>query len=434
VAGAGYTHSGGALARAFPPTSVDFKVIELKGNGRRTEYVGRRRPEYGDLVTVRLVRNSHQIWREEQLFVVAAKPKGLLVKLPCAPQGLDLRVEQEQPNTLVEVEVTHSDKLAHQKWRTLRDRLERESDLPHFNAAMSDHDTRPDRFSRRAQVLADLAHEIKRETSALDERPWSSSGAMSTAQIKADYTRMLRELDGITAMWLDLVRRVQENVEKAYLVNVPRDPSDVRPTALGNVLAAAVGYPWRAYGIDTATILPMLLTVLSGEQAAVQRFRAADASLDLLLLLSFWGCVWSALCLVVGLPAHMLMSTTGHRVVPLMAMLGLAFALLMREAAVAQAYAYGDAGKVLFDLHRHELLARLGLVVEDELTPEEESVNYWQPLYRLFAFGEHYKGMRLKTTVLAPTGGSGNADQHTPSPRSEVVATTVDALRNGVSR
>jgi hypothetical protein len=241
---------------------------------------------------------------------------------------------------------------------------------------------------------------------ALEERPWSSSGECSTAFIKADYTRMLLELDGLTAMWLDLVRRVQENIEKAMLVNLPRDPSDVRPTALGNVLAASVGYPWRAYGIDTATILPMLLTVLRGDEAAVRRFRAADASLDLLLLLSFWASVWSVLCVLVGGLGFMFVSTSGQWVFPLMGAAGVLFAWVMREAAVAQAYAYGDAGKVLFDLHRHELLAHLGLVVEPELAPDEESTQYWQPLYRLFAFGEHYKGMRLKTTAAAHEGNS----------------------------
>jgi hypothetical protein len=90
----------------------------------------------------------------------------------------------------------------------------------------------------------------------------------------------------------------------------------------------------------------------------------------------------------------------------------------MREAALAQAYAYGEAGKVLFDLHRRKVLSNLGLSVKDELTVCEEKEQYWEPLYQLFAFGIDNPVLRFQTSKSPPVQTpvpAGGGDQAKPA-------------------
>jgi hypothetical protein len=408
---------GQYLVPAFPPDAPGLDLWEEHPLARQIRCVGAW-PVYGDLVTIRLARCGLKVWEDQRLFVLRAQPGArLVVKIPAQPDGIDPQTEWDKMDMVATVSTTHSDQLAEDALAKLRRSVEYESALPNYNAAMSDREPSTEEFCTHAPKLAGIARQIREQKARLLERPWSSGSGASAAQMLVEYKRLLRLLDGVAAMWLDLIKRMRDNIERAALVDLPRDPSDVRPTALGNVLAASAAYPWRAYGIDTVTLLPMLLTVLTGDEAAVKRFRAADASLDLLLLSSFWATVWSVLCFLTGALVFegVLVSGAGRWVFPALALAGLCFAWLMREAALAQAYGYGDAGKVLFDLHRQRLLSSLGLVVPDELTAKEESEQYWQPLYHWFAFGTHDESLRLKLgnapspadASTSPSSGSG---------------------------
>jgi hypothetical protein len=358
-------------------------------------------------------------WERRGVFVLSVGPdRRLVVKVPTAGDRDLAATAWEMPNTIVEVKTTHSDQSSEKELADLEKQVEHESALPHYNGAMSDHEPSTREFCEHAAKLAELGRTVRESKARLEERMWNTSADVSTMRMLADYDRMLTKLDAAATMWLALITRVCDNIKRAELIELPADPSEVRPTALGNVLAASAAYPWRVYGIDTATILPKLLTVLEGTEPAAARFIAADASLDLLLLSSFWAVVWSVLCLLAGLFSGLLVISTDRWVFPLMALGGLGFAWLMREAALAQAYAYGEAGKVLFDLHRRKVLSNLGLSVKDELTVCEEKEQYWEPLYQLFAFGIDNPVLRFQTSKSPPAQTpvpAGGGDQAKPA-------------------
>ena len=403
------------LAAAYPADAVDLVLPEESLLGRQIKYVDGQ-PTYGDLVSIEIKHDGQTCWARQGVFVRSVEARArLVVKVPTSSERDLAAAAWEMPGAVAEVKTTHSDQLAKNELDKLDKQVDRESALPHYNAAMSDHEPSTREFCEHAPKLAELGRNIRASKARLEERMWNTSGEVSMTRMLADYDRMLAKVDAAAEMWQKLITRVSDNIRRGELINLPADPSDVRPTGLGNVLAASAAYPWRVYGIDTSTVLPLLLTVLDGTEPAAARFIAADASLDLLLLSSFWAFVWSGLCLLAGLLSGMLVSSTDRWVFAVMAMIGVGVAWLMREASLAQAYAYGEAGKVLFDLHRRKLLSSLGLLVKDELTVCEEREQYWEPLYELFAFGTDNPGLRFQTSkspnaqTPAPGGGGDQA-------------------------
>ncbi|MEU9128364.1 hypothetical protein AB0D08_09685 [Kitasatospora sp. NPDC048540] len=140
--------------------------------------------------------------------------------------------------------------------------------------------------------------------------------------------------------------RAARQLDLAY----PRQDPDVRPTALGNALAALYGAAGAGYGWDAAAAWPRLYPVLP-DRARLLADDARDA-LDQAVTLAGVGLV--AAC--AGLP---LLVPAGWWV--LLTLLPAALGALAYRSAVHSVPVYRAAVQTAFDLHRFDLLRALHL-------------------------------------------------------------------------
>ncbi|MFF1442011.1 hypothetical protein [Streptomyces sp. NPDC058295] len=133
----------------------------------------------------------------------------------------------------------------------------------------------------------------------------------------------------------------------------------VRPTALGNVLAALRDTAGRDHGWDATVAWPWLYPVL-GDRARAVVDDGRD-SLDAAARL----CVTTA---VTALVSTALLLRSGWWI--LLALAPAAVALLAYHGAVQAALTYGDAVRAAFELHRFDLLQALHLPLPDSLQEE----------------------------------------------------------------
>lgn len=133
----------------------------------------------------------------------------------------------------------------------------------------------------------------------------------------------------------------------------------LRPTALGNVLAALRDTAGRDHGWDAAVAWPRLYPVL-GDRARAVVDDCRD-SLDAAARL----CVTNA---VTALVSTALLARSGWWL--LLALAPAAVAVLAYHGAVQAALTYGDAVRAAFELHRFHLLAALHLPLPDSLQEE----------------------------------------------------------------
>jgi hypothetical protein len=135
----------------------------------------------------------------------------------------------------------------------------------------------------------------------------------------------------------------------------------LRPTALGNVLAAMEDTAGRAYGLDPAVAWPRLYPVLGDQVKSLvdDRRDALDASVRM-----------TATMTVTVLLALVLLLRSGWWM--LLALLPLAVAVLAYVAAVQAALAYAETVQASFDLHHADLLAALR--IQPPAEPEAERI------------------------------------------------------------
>jgi hypothetical protein len=131
----------------------------------------------------------------------------------------------------------------------------------------------------------------------------------------------------------------------------PGSPELIRPTALGNALAAAESTAGAAYGLDAVVVWPRLYPLLA-EPLRVVVDDLRDG-LDAAARLAATGLLTAVLTVALLLP-HSGAWT-------LLALVPLGVAVLAYRGAVEAAVAYGRALHVAFDLHRFDLLKALRL-------------------------------------------------------------------------
>ncbi|MEU9351207.1 hypothetical protein AB0D65_09320 [Streptomyces griseoloalbus] len=151
--------------------------------------------------------------------------------------------------------------------------------------------------------------------------------------------------------------------ETALRARFPTESYLVRPTRLGNVLAAAEDRCGKSYGWDGPVVWPRLYTVLGDVARATveDRRNALDAACRVSVV--------SALCSVAGAA---LLARTGWWL--LLALIPLLLSRLAYHAAVHAALAYGQAVRVCFDLHRFDLYPALHLPLPGD-PAQERRVN-----------------------------------------------------------
>jgi hypothetical protein len=127
----------------------------------------------------------------------------------------------------------------------------------------------------------------------------------------------------------------------------------VRPTGLGNALAAMEDSAGAAYGLDAVVMWPRLYPLLSDKvRGLVDDLRDG---MDAAVRLAVTGAV-TAVVTVALLARHSGLLT-------LLALVPVAVAILAYLGAVEAAVAYGAAVQVAFDLHRFDLLAAMHVEV-----------------------------------------------------------------------
>ena len=154
----------------------------------------------------------------------------------------------------------------------------------------------------------------------------------------------------------DQVRRL---VEQRY----PQDETALRPTRLGNMLAAAAEYPWIVYTMDGLLWWPHLWpslpsSVSDGLDGAQSRL------LSLLNLSIVFGTVACEAVVVLGLvgqqwPAALTVAAGGG-----------VLAWLGYHAALSQALEVTSQTRAAFNLYRHAILTQMGLTIPDTMAAE----------------------------------------------------------------
>jgi hypothetical protein len=128
----------------------------------------------------------------------------------------------------------------------------------------------------------------------------------------------------------------------------PESDHQIKPTMIGNVLAAAESYAWDRYGLASVLIWPRLWLVMDeGSRNEVTRARNR-------LNVSVGFLAWSGVSLVWMVWAWwvLLAAFTG--------------VLIAYGLAVGAAGGYGELIKSSFDVHHRALLQRVGLITEQE--------------------------------------------------------------------
>lgn len=309
------------------------------------------------------------------------------------PPDLAAQANALLPNATVTVEVSHSDAGCETDLSALESATAtaRASALNALNETLSAGDPDEAALVERAEELLVRVKELTDLNQALSERPW---GVGRTAKGENWYVAARRrqlglanDLRDIVANWRVSVQQILLNRQQGARLTLPDNLAETRPTGLGNILAAAAEYPLTAYGIHTPTILPRLLQALTVQGSAdpvVTRLVNAENALNMLLLFSFWAGVWTLL----GALLFIVLGVVWW-LWPVVLLGGPLAWWLTKEGAEAQAYAYGDALKALFDQRRRVLFESLNLTLPDAASLDlTEERRYWRYLYQLFAYGQ----------------------------------------------
>jgi hypothetical protein len=152
----------------------------------------------------------------------------------------------------------------------------------------------------------------------------------------------------------------QTGLQIADYLHFPKNDDQIKPTRLGNVLAAAEEYPLEAYRMESITWWPRLVAVLPPTI-----LNSADLYLARMVAMLYFSMIFMLLAVGGGLTIGIVAWQTANFwwLLTLLFLLvgGFAFARLYYNAAVSQAEDYGCVVRTAFDLYRHELLQQMRL-------------------------------------------------------------------------
>jgi hypothetical protein len=379
----------------FTDTSLRVTVYRTGDNGGQQMCPeGLAAVQRGDLVTAEVVGGeecARECW--SQAYVRSVDQPGHAVELAVpAAQKSDVTRLWKDKATRLKLTITHSDASLQDACQKLRARIgiEKSGLLQGIDQLLEAADP-AEALKERQKHLDCLLRDLARLRTAWAERPWQVKPLECASDEKIETVEghledMQKKLYDIIRNYIDTAEALSERRLKNWRLALPDEVGEVRASRLGNILAAAADYPERVYGIDTPTVLPRLLNVLKPEEGAVTdsvvlRLIHAEASLNMMLLFSFWAAVWAVLGGVA------LLAFGGTWWMFLVVVLGGALLWwLTRAAAESQALAYGEALKPLFDLRRYKLLEAMGYPLTYPISPEDER-KHWQNLNSLFALG-----------------------------------------------
>jgi hypothetical protein len=144
----------------------------------------------------------------------------------------------------------------------------------------------------------------------------------------------------------------------------------LRPTALGNALAAMEDDAGQVYGLDAVVAWPRLYPVLGDGVRAIVDDRRDTMDAMARMAATMAVTTLATVALLAWSPWWWL------------ALAPLALSVLAYRAAVATALGFGDAVRVAFDLHRFDLLSSLHMTIPDRQQQERELNEQWCDYWR----------------------------------------------------
>lgn len=380
-------------ARLGQTSPVNYVAVDLAPARTPTFPAGVQR---GDLVSLVIEHPLGKIPRTAA-FISAADFDSVarrFTRLTVAlPPDLAAQANALLPSAAVAVEISHTDASVETALSKSENAAAtaRASALSALNDTLSAGDPDESALVERADALLARVKELTDLNRVLSERPWgvgyTTRGENWYVAARRRQASLTNDLRAVVANWRISVQQILLNRQQGARLTLPDNLAETRPTGLGNILAAAAEYPLTAYGIHTPTILPRLLQALTTDGSAdpvVTRLVNAENALNMLLLFSFWAGVWTLLGVILFIAIGVVWWLW-----PIVLLGGPLAWWLTKEGAEAQAYAYGDALKALFDQRRRVLFQNLNLTLPDteSLTLADER-RYWRHLYQLFAYGQ----------------------------------------------
>ena len=183
----------------------------------------------------------------------------------------------------------------------------------------------------------------------------------------------------------DLLVKAEEDSPSAdrFQLTFPLYPTtltanDVTPTRLGNILRSAETYSMNRYGADSVRLWPRLSPLLT--DPILSAMSAARTSMEFLLAVSFLSGLYAPIASI-----YLIWQGAGL-VWILAALLGASsISICTYFSALAPAAVYGEQIRTAFDLHRLDLLRRVGMPLPATL---DEERRLWEELHRFLDRGD----------------------------------------------
>jgi hypothetical protein len=191
----------------------------------------------------------------------------------------------------------------------------------------------------------------------------------------------------VVTLWQDYVKACQARYSESLSEIQSRypyceGPMGVRPTRLGNIMAAAWSYPYTRYGIDAALMWPRVQRLISADYLRV--VEDARISYDFTVAMAFLAFLHAVLWLSVLLVQNLLWQWI------LLPVMGVLAAVLLYLAAIEAARTLGAYVRTCFDLFRFPLLQELRMKRPVSLFAERMT---WDKINQVMAFGDVAKDL-----------------------------------------
>ncbi len=172
-----------------------------------------------------------------------------------------------------------------------------------------------------------------------------------------DYLKLLRQ---------SAITKSEENEIMEWLALYPPDyhPGELMPTRFGNILRASEIYAYDRYGVDSSVIWTRLRPLLP--QDIITPLEDKMASIDFMLLVAVLAAPFSFFwCIVLAI-------YTRRLDLFLLCSLGWPLAWICYKSALQAATAFSEQLKAIFDLHRNDLLDKLGYPIPEDVDEQRE--------------------------------------------------------------
>ena len=229
--------------------------------------------------------------------------------------------------------------------------------------------------------------------------PWLESGIGKRRQNRfvkeyCEIRRLIPQLRAIRDGWRKIdpdsvkIDKLQDRLDRLGLrlsLTFPTEAGFILPTAFGNVVRSFETYPSGQYGMDAVTFWPRLAMVVGKD--GLSEAEDAKSSVDCFINCSALSAFLAVILFVIGgavttpaTPAGILIRW------PIEMLAALMCPFLFYEGAVAQAAAWGEEVKAVFDIFRWDLLKKMGYQQTPSTREDERSL--WQAITKQALYGD----------------------------------------------